>query len=162
MTRVTPDAGDPAAHPAAAALFEAWHTPDGRRRRHLVGLHRPPGAIALRSRYRHLLDPTLPDGAQGSVTRTAWDTALRLETAGDEAVKAGRLSDADQAFRDLLALAADADGDLGIVTVHAHVGLGDVARTHEDVEAALDHYENALTTARSSGYRFGAVRANDE
>jgi tetratricopeptide (TPR) repeat protein len=152
------EAADPAAHPAVDDLFDAWHTIDGRQRRRLVERHRPPGPIALRSRYRHMLDPTLPDGAQGSVPRHVWDDVLRLETAGDEAVKRGRWSDAERAFRDLQALAGGADG-VRIIAVHVQLGLGDVARAHEAVDEALEHYEAALATARADAYRFGVVRA---
>ncbi|MET8979383.1 tetratricopeptide repeat protein [Streptomyces sp. NPDC004539] len=145
---------DIAEHPQCQALFTAWHCPDAERRRALLRDIKLPGPIALRSRYRMLLDPEAPPGPWNpELTPEAWARELRLETEGDNAVRSGSLAVAHTAFRTLLEEASE--GRPRLSTVHAHFGLGRVAMEANDIETAAEHFETAVAVADDSAYRFG-------
>jgi len=74
---------------ASARLFAAWQSAGTERRTALEGLTEP-GAIALRSRYRHLLDPEAPPGPWDTgLTWEQWQEIVLLENEGDLAVRRG-------------------------------------------------------------------------
>jgi hypothetical protein len=85
-----------------------------------------PGAIALRCRYRHLLDPASSRPGAGDVcTEALWSRIIYVETDGDLALirspeRAGAV------FGELHDL--EFSTGLRIVTVNAAQGLGDAAR----------------------------------
>jgi len=144
-------------HPAADALFAAWQAAGQQREEILRGIT-VPGAIALRSRYRHLLDPAAPPGPwDAACSLEHWRSVIRLETAGDEAVHRNDFAAARSAFAELAGLEASASHR--VVTVHAHLGLGDIALGSDHAEAAAREYEAALTIATADRYRFGRLRA---
>ena len=149
---------DITAHPASAPLFAAWQADGLRRRQDILSGVPVPGAIALRSRYRHLLDPEAPPGpwnAEWSLDH--WHTVIRLETDGDEAVRRNDAARASAAFTALLGL--DSSPAHGVVAVHAHLGLGDIGLAADDAETATREYEKALTISAAARYRFGQLRA---
>ena len=152
-------AGDPVGgDKVAARLFAAWQASGQDERRELAGSMKVPGQIALRGRYRHLLDPAAPAGpwnADWSPER--WNSVLELETEGDEAVTRHDLGRAREAFAALLA--QEPPDSCGLVPVHAHMGLADIGLASEDAQAAASEYETALTLARECSYRFGQLRA---
>ncbi|MFB6888048.1 CHAT domain-containing protein [Kitasatospora sp. NPDC056327] len=149
-------AGDIADHPACRPLFEAWVGTDPAHRRRLAAAPAVPGPIALRSRYRHLLDPaTDPGPLDPDLSFEDWVLVLRLETAGDDALRSGAYAEAAAAFDELLAHGAN--GAMWPAAVHAHIGLGDLHREQDRVETALREYESAVRAA--DGYRFGRMRA---
>ncbi|EKX60237.1 tetratricopeptide repeat protein [Streptomyces ipomoeae] len=148
---------DIAEHPACEVLLTAWQCPDAEQRRALVRDINPPGPIALRSRYRMLLDPEAPSGPWNpELTPEAWVRQLRLETEGDNAVRSGSLAVALTAFRTLLEEATGGRPQLS--TVHAHLGLGKIAMEGNDIEAASEHFETAAAVADDSMYRFGRTQ----
>jgi tetratricopeptide (TPR) repeat protein len=150
--------GDIATHPASARLFAAWQTADPQRRREMLDGVPVPGAIALRSRYRHLRDPEAPPGPWDmGWSYGSWRTVIRLESEGDEAVQRNDISRARAVFGELLGL--EASGTHRVVSVHAHLGFGDIGLAIDDAEAAAREYEAALVLGREDGYRFGQVRA---
>ncbi|WP_131738716.1 tetratricopeptide repeat protein [Actinomadura roseirufa] len=141
----------------SAAVFTAWRASGEARRAPLDGLGIPRD-IALRSRYLHLLDPEAPPGPwDPGLTREHWDEIIRVETDLDRAV---RRDDLDGA-RDLCARLRDLEPSAGhrVVTVHARLALGDVARARDDAEGAVGEYEAVLAICRDDGYRFGRMRA---
>ncbi|HUZ24633.1 MAG TPA: hypothetical protein VMV07_12810 [Streptosporangiaceae bacterium] len=157
----TPDAaswGDLGRHPASATLFAAWQAADPRQRREILDGIRVPGAIALRSRFRHLLDPQAPPGPwNADWSRQTWDAVIRLETAGDEAVHRNDAAAARAAFAALPGL--DSPEPDPVVAIHARLGFGDIGLADDDAEAAAREYEAALALADATGYRFGRLRA---
>ena len=149
---------DVTAHPAAGPLLAAWQSADRQSRRQLAGAMPVPGAIALRSRYRHLLDPQAPPGPWDPAWSVAtWETVLRLETEGDEALRRNDPAAARAAFAALLGL--ELTETYPVVAVHARLGLGDIGLAGEDTEAAAGEYEAALALAADARYRFGQLRA---
>lgn len=149
---------DLSGHPASAPLFAAWQATDLRQRREILDGVPVPGPIALRSRYRHLLDPQAPPGpwdAEWSLER--WHAVIRLETEADEAVHHNDASRAEAACAALLEL--ETSPSHCVVTVHAHMGRGDIGLAADDAEAATGEYEAALALAAAAGYRFGQLRA---
>ncbi|MBM9618867.1 CHAT domain-containing protein [Streptomyces zhihengii] len=148
---------DIAEHPACAVLLSAWQSPDAERRRAMVEGLGIPGPIALRSRYRMLLDPQAPAGPWNpGLTPESWARQLRLETEGDNAVRSGALTVARDAFRALL---AEAPPDRPrVAAVHAHLGLGKVAMERNDIESAAEHFARASAAADASRYRFGRAQ----
>ncbi|WP_405603027.1 CHAT domain-containing protein [Streptomyces sp. NBC_01410] len=149
---------DIAGNPACEVLLAAWQSPDAEQKRALVRDIEVPGPIALRSRYRMLLDTEAPSGPWNpDLTPEAWVRQLRLETEGDNAVRSGSRTAALAAFQALL------DEETGskpqLPTVHAHIGLGKVAMDQNDIEAASEHFEMATAVADESMYRFGRVQA---
>lgn len=143
---------------AVAPLFAAWQASSQDKRHEIVAGLRVPGTIALRSRYRHLLDPQAPAGPWNKDwSFERWTAVLERETEGDEAVTRHDLGRAQAAFAALLAL--EPPDSCGLVPVHAHIGLADVGLASEDPSAAASEYETALALARESGYRFGQLRA---
>jgi len=139
-------------------LFDAWKAADVRQRREILDGRRVPGAIALRSRYRHLLDPEAPPGPwDAGWTMDQWDAVLRLEAQGDDAVYRNDAARARTAFAELLGL--ESSPSHRVVTVHAHLGFGDIGLAEDDAESAAREYETALALASEDGYRFGRLRA---
>lgn len=150
--------GDVAEHRANDALFAAWHADGHERRVTLLRPVPPPGPIALRSRYRHLLDPETPAGPlDPTVSRAAWDATVRLETSLDDAI---RRNDPGAAAA-ICARLLDAEPSPGcrLVSVHARIGLGDAAMAADEVDRAMAEYEEAVRLATADGYRFGLLRA---
>jgi tetratricopeptide (TPR) repeat protein len=147
-----------AAHPTSAQLFAAWHTADAsERRKELTGLSAPV-PIALRSRYRHLLDEQAPAGPWNpDWSRAQWDAVLTLESEGDLAISHNDVTKARTAFTALLQL--DFPDSTGLTAVHAHIGLGDIGLATDESQRAASGYETAFTLARAAGYRFGQLRA---
>ncbi|MFB6907763.1 CHAT domain-containing tetratricopeptide repeat protein [Streptomyces sp. P11-1] len=145
--------GDITRHPSAESIFAAWQRSSvGRRREAVDGP--PPGAIALRCRYRHLADPVEPHRVPAPVTAELWDRALIAETEIDEAVHTGRFDRAAALCRELL------DGPYDELTAtNALIGSGDVHRARGQVEQAIEQYDLALRRADACGYRFGRLRA---
>jgi tetratricopeptide (TPR) repeat protein len=140
---------------ASAGLFAAWQSAGAERRTVLAGLT-PPGAIALRSRYRHLLDPeTQPGPWDTALTWEQWQEIVLLEYEGDLAIRRGAA--AGGIFARLLSL--EPSSAHRVVTVHAHIGFADVARAGDDGETAATEYETALRAAEKDRYRFGSMRA---
>ncbi|GAA2285424.1 hypothetical protein GCM10010415_64260 [Streptomyces atrovirens] len=149
---------DIAGHPACEVLLAAWQSPDAGRRRALVRDIEVPGPIALRSRYRMLLDDAAPPGTWNpGMTPEAWVRQLRLETEGDNAVRSGAHTAALAAFRALLEEETGSRPQLP--AVHAHIGLGNIAMEQDRIEAAAEHFEKATVVADASAYRFGRLRA---
>ncbi|MEV7218416.1 CHAT domain-containing protein [Streptomyces sp. NPDC056353] len=145
-------------HPASAPLYAAWLAEDGGERKRLLEDVRPPGPVALRSRYRHLLDPEAPPGpCDPGLSSAAWTTCLLLETRGDDAVRRNDSASATTIFTELLG--RETSSPLRVVTVNAHVGLGDAASARGDIETATRAYGTALEIASDDGYRFGRLRA---
>jgi tetratricopeptide (TPR) repeat protein len=156
MSGVAPT--DVTGHPASQTLFAAWQSSGFEQRQDLLRGIRAPGPIALRARYRHLLDPEAPAGpwdADWPVDR--WDEVIRLETAGDDAVHGNDVSQAEAVF--LALRARETSASHRVLTVHAHLGFGDIGLARDDAEVAAGGYEAALTLAISDGYRFGQLRA---
>ena len=142
------------AHPMAEQLFVAWHGANPDDRAELATLP-PPGAIALRCRYRHLMDTVSTGARLTPIERSLWDQALLLETEGDLALVTGDFQQARSAFETLRGLA---NGHHVLLT-NALIGLGDVLRGIDEVEQATAAYEAALDAAEEEGYRFGRMRA---
>lgn len=141
----------------SARLFAAWQLTAQRRREALAGMP-PPGALATRSRYRHLLDPEAPPGPwDPDLSLDRWQEILSLEHEGDSAVRSNDAVEAREIFTRLLGLEPSATHR--VVTVHAHIGFADIARVNDDSEAAVREYEIALGVAGTDGYRFGRMRA---
>jgi tetratricopeptide (TPR) repeat protein len=150
--------GDITGHPASARLFAAWQATGLRARQEILDGVSPPGPIALRSRYRHLLDPKAPPGPWDAAwSLDTWHAVIRLETAGDGAVRRSDFTSARTAFAELLGRESPESGS--VVTVHARLGLGDIGLNGDDAEAAAREYEAALVLAGEAGYRFGRLRA---
>ncbi|MBL8929045.1 MAG: CHAT domain-containing protein [Kineosporiaceae bacterium] len=151
-----------ATSPDSRALFAAWQLaasgpPGVRSARRQLTRTPEPGAVALRCRYRHLLDPAaapVPRGETPSWDR--WCEITRIETEGDLALVRAP-SNAAAVFERLRALEDSAT--LRIVTVNALQGLGDTARQHDQHEAAAQLLTAAIDLAANDGYRFGEVRA---
>jgi tetratricopeptide (TPR) repeat protein len=142
---------------ASARLFAAWQLPGPRRRKALAGIQ-PPGAVALRSRYRHLLDPEAPPGPWDvDLSLDRWQEIISLEHEGDLAVRRNDAVQATDIFARLLGLEPSASHR--VVTVHAHIGFGDIALAGDDSETAIGQYEIALGVAGADGYQFGRMRA---
>lgn len=144
--------------PVSLALYSAWAVRrDREQAARLLRSVEVPGHVALRSRYRHLLDPAsrIPmDDADLSEDR--WIEIVRLECVGDSAlIRDPR--DAAVHFRALMEL--ETSSSLRIVTANALQGLGDAARQADDLEAAAQHLAAALEVATADGYRFGRARA---
>lgn len=151
-------ADDIAAHPAAAPLLAAWQSAGPERRAELLAGLRVPGPIALRGRYWHLLDPQAPAGPWNpGWPADRWYAALRLEHAADQAASRNDASGAQAAWTELLEM--EAPGEPGLLTVHAKLGLGDLAIAADEPQEAVGQYDAALTLADSLGYRFGRLRA---
>lgn len=145
-------------HPASLVLHAAWRAEDRSERMRLLEGLRPPGPVALRSRYRHLLDPEAPPGPwDPGLSLDAWQAAVSLEDQGDQAVRRNDSAQATRIFTELLG--HETSSSLRVVTVHARVGLGDVALAGDDFESAAREYEAALEIASGDGYRFGRLRA---
>lgn len=145
--------GDITRHPSSKLIFAAWQRSSAERRRIPVEC-RPPGAIALRCRYRHLTDPVEPYGVPAPVTAELWNQALTAETEIDNAVHTGRFAHATALCRELI------DGPYDELTVtNALIGAGDVHRARGEVEEAIAQYDLALRRADACGYRFGRLRA---
>ncbi|MFD9001448.1 hypothetical protein ACFV0T_10830 [Streptomyces sp. NPDC059582] len=149
---------DISGHPACEELLAAWQSSDAIQRKSLVQSIDVPAPIALRSRYQALRDP---EGSAGpwnpDLTPEAWVRQLRLETEGDNAVRAGSHNEAFAAVRALLE--AETGNRPRLPTVHAHIGLGRIAVAQEDIEAATEHFKKAAAVADDSTYRFGRVQA---
>jgi tetratricopeptide (TPR) repeat protein len=152
------DSDDIARHPASAPVFAAWQATSRPERMEILDGVRVPGPIALRSRYRHLLDPQAPPGPwDAGWSLEKWHTVLRLEAAGDDAVHRNDAARAQAAFAALLEL--ESSSSHPVVTVHARIGFGDIGLAGDDAEAATNDYETALGLAAGAGYRFGQLRA---
>ncbi|MET9997328.1 tetratricopeptide repeat protein [Streptomyces microflavus] len=150
--------GDIGGHPASPVLHAAWLVGDRSERRSLIEGLRPPGPVALRSRYRLLLDPEAPSGPCGpGLSSVEWNTNVSLENQGDIAVLHNDADSATRIFTELLG--REPSLSLRVVTVNARVGLGDVASARGDIETAVREYETALEIADDDGYRFGRLRA---
>src|SRR5699024_6433703 len=149
-----PDASDVLGHPLAEALFMAWNGGTVADRAALAR-QRPPGPVALRSRYRHMIDAAGTGVRLEPIERGLWDRALLMETEGDRALVTGDLDHAATAFDSLL---REVRGH-PVPTVNALIGIGDVHRARDDVDKAVAAYDAALELADKAGYRFGTVRA---
>jgi len=142
---------------ASARLFAAWQLADAPRRKALAGMLSP-GALALRSRHRHMLDPEAPPGPwDADLSLDRWQEIISLEHAGDLAIRRNDAFQASDIFARLLGLEPSASQR--VVTVHAHIGFGDIALARDDSETAIGEYEIALGAAGEDGYRFGRMRA---
>ncbi|WP_326755238.1 CHAT domain-containing protein [Streptomyces hirsutus] len=149
---------DIAEHPACEVLLVAWQSPDAGQKRALVRDIEVPGPIALRSRYRMLLDTEAPPGPWNpDLTADVWARQLRLETEGDNAVRSGAHPAALASFRALLE--EETGSEPRLPTVHARIGFGHVAMEQDRIEAASEHFEQATAVAATSAYRFGRLRA---
>ncbi|WP_069769432.1 tetratricopeptide repeat protein [Streptomyces sp. LUP30] len=149
---------DIADHPASRVLYTAWVAEDRSERTALVEGLEPPGAVALRSRYRHLRDPEASPGpCDRGLSFADWKASVSLDDQGDMAVRANDSVAATRIFTELLG--HETSASLRVVTVNARVGLGDVAFAVGDIESAAREYEAALEIANTDGYRFGRLRA---
>jgi len=146
--------GDITEHRLAGTLFQMWHTGSARTRSGLASL-RPPGPIALRCRYLHLIDTARTGATVPPVPPELWRRALVAETEIDDALRRG---DFDDARRRCAELAGDGGFD-DVTVVNALIGLGDADRATNRVEQAIEHYEAAVVRADAAGYRFGRLRA---
>ncbi|MFJ8558045.1 hypothetical protein ACIRD0_11570 [Streptomyces microflavus] len=145
--------GDITQHPSSKLIFAAWQRSSAERGRVPVECP-PPGAVALRCRYRHLTDLAEPYGVPAPVTAELWDRALLAETELDDAVHTGRFDHAAALCRELL------EGQYDELTAtNALIGLGDVHRARGEVEQAIEQYGMALRRADARRYRFGRLRA---
>jgi tetratricopeptide (TPR) repeat protein len=145
-------------HPASAPLLAAWQATDIRQRQEILDGVPVPGPIALRSRYRHLLDAEALAGPwDAHWSRARWHAVIRLETQGDDAVRRNDVAGARAAFGALLGLGAAESSR--VVAVHAHLGFGDIGLAGDDPEVATREYEAALALAAADRYRFGQLRA---
>lgn len=145
-----------AASTTSDTLFEAWTTPDVGRRSALTRDLAVPGEVALRARL-HFLRGLSTNGRVPvqTLSRADWDSVIAAESRGDSLLAQGSAL-AGACFQDLLAL-DDPWPDL--VGVHALIGLADVARLKEDVEASGAYYAQAIARAREAGHEFGELRA---
>lgn len=148
-------------HPAAVtthrmfeSLFTLWCNGSAAERAVLAEVG-PPGPIALRCRYRHLIDTARRDVSTEPVDFDHWQRSIVAETFVDEAIVGGRYDRAAEVCRLLL----EQDGFDAVTRVNARIGLGDVHRVRGEAEPAIDAYEAALTAADAAGYRFGRLRA---
>lgn len=149
---------DITAHPASAPLFAAWQADGLRQRQDLLSSVHVPGAIALRSRYRYLLDPEAPPGPwDAEWSLDTWHAVIRLEAEGDEAVHRNDAASARAAYTALLGL--ESSPPHSVAAVHAHLGFGDIGLAADDAETATREYEDALALAAAARYRFGQLRA---
>jgi tetratricopeptide (TPR) repeat protein len=140
-------------HPAFPALRAAWNALDHAARARILDGVSPPGAIALRSRYRHLLYEKSPPGPWEAGD---WEAILAAEDEGDRAVSHNDSEKARAIFIRLLGL--EPSETHRVVTVHARTGLGDIALAANDGESAAREYEAALAIARQDSYLFGQVK----
>ncbi|WP_316762060.1 tetratricopeptide repeat protein [Streptomyces herbicida] len=145
--------GDITRHRMAPLIFEAWNSDSPQARRRLAE-HPPPGAIALRCRYRHLLDTAVTGAAVEPVDPEEWHRALTAETEGDTAIREGGYDRAHTVFADLAAATTS-----GVTRVNAWLGVGDAHRHLDTPEQAVAAYQRALGDAVALGYRFGELRA---
>lgn len=141
-------------HRLAAVLFALWHDGTPPERAALADVA-PPGPIALRCRYRHLLDTARKGAEPEPVDLDHWQRALVAETFADEAIVGGRYDQAADVCRLLL----EQGGFDAVTMANARIGLGDAHRHCGEVAPAVDEYESALTAADAAGYRFGRLRA---
>lgn len=145
-------------HPAVVPLFRAWSAPDHATRLAILGAVAVPGPIALRSRYRHLHDPSAPRGPLApGLDLARWRAILALETEGDLALQSGDLDRAATIFAELAN--HEPAPEHRAVLVHARIGIGDVARARDRIDDAIAAYEEAVSLAISDHYRFGELRA---
>ena len=147
--------GDITEHRLADRLFTEWNsgTPHSRA---ALAQEPPPGPIALRCRFRHLIDVAGTGVPVGPVTRMAWNAVLIAETRGDDAVRRGALLEAETEFRRVLTDHAGSP----VAMANALIGLGDVFRIKEPPADAIAAYEDALQHSGEAGYRFGELRAS--
>ncbi|MFI7500965.1 tetratricopeptide repeat protein [Streptomyces sp. NPDC049687] len=144
--------GDITRHRLAGLLHDAWNSGSADAARHLAELP-PPGPIALRCRYRHLLDATAGGAVLEPVDQEEWNRSLTVETEGDTALREGDYARA-------LALFGDLTGSPSTVTrVNAWIGVGDAHAHREEPEQAVEAYERAVRAATAPRYRFGELRA---
>lgn len=146
--------GDITAHMLVGLLFEAWRTesPDLRAD---VASRPPPGPIALRCRYHHLIDSEREGNPLAPVSEEEWNRALVVETEGDNALRVGDFDRAITLFREV----EDGRGFDLVSSANARLGIGEAHRARGDVEGASRWFEAALHSAGQAGYRFGRLRA---
>ncbi|WP_019057051.1 tetratricopeptide repeat protein [Streptomyces prunicolor] len=145
--------GDITQHRLATAVHDAWHG-DSLEGRTALADCPPPGAIALRSRYRHVIDSVSTGAVLAPVSLEDWNRALIAETEIDNAVHTG-----DYAHAALLCGELAGDSGDEVTLTNALIGSGDVHRALGQAEEAVDHYETALGHSDSCAYRFGRLRA---
>ena len=145
--------GDITQHRLATAVHNAWHG-DSLDRRTALADCPPPGAIALRSRYRHVIDSVSTGAVLAPVSLEDWNRALIAETEIDNAVHTG-----DYAHAALLCGELAGDSGDEVTLTNALIGSGDVHRALGQAEEAVDQYEAALGHSDSCAYRFGRLRA---
>ncbi|MFJ8962887.1 tetratricopeptide repeat protein [Lentzea sp. NPDC102401] len=144
--------GDIAEHPLATVLHAAWMGEPAAAE--TLAQHKPPGPIALRSRYLHVMDASR-DGTLAPVDIDRWNHAITAETLGDHAIRTGEYDRALNLFTEL----ADDQRFDPITVTNARVGIADVHRSRGASSAAIDAYESALVASTQAGYRFGRLRA---
>ncbi|MEU6057241.1 tetratricopeptide repeat protein [Streptomyces sp. NPDC047097] len=145
--------GDITEHRLAKAVRDAWHSDSPDRRTALAGSP-PPGAIALRCRYRHVADSVRTGAVLAPVALESWNRSLIAETEIDNAVHTGDFARAARMCEDL---ARQCDDE--VTLVNALIGSGDVLRALGRAEEATGRYESALRHSGSCLYRFGRLRA---
>jgi tetratricopeptide (TPR) repeat protein len=149
---------DVTAHPAAGPLLKAWQSADPHSREEILDDLPVPGPIALRCRYWQLRDAqALPGPWDPAWSTQTWNTVLRLESEGDEALRHNDSAAAAEAFTQLLEL--ELTETHPVVQVNARLGLGDIALSKDGGEPAATHYDAALALATEAGYPFGRLRA---
>ena len=153
---VTPD--EVARSSVSLAVFRAWTKRTQRDSAADVLRSVPvPGAVAVRARYRHLLDPggRVPDG-DVDIDLQLWIAIIEAETAGDLALVESP-SKAAQHFAQAATL--ERSTLLRVVTVNALQGAGDAARQADDHDVAAPNLIEALDIAAADSFRFGEMRA---
>lgn len=144
------------------AVFAAWQlaatAPDGvRTAQDLLAQLAAPGPIALRCRYRHLVNPaSAPVQEPDALSWDVWVEIIRSESAADLALV--RDPSAAPAMFDRLR-DLEHSPTLRMVTVNALQGLGDAARQSDQHEAAAQLLTDGLDLAAHDRYRFGEARA---
>ncbi|MGG5259077.1 CHAT domain-containing tetratricopeptide repeat protein [Phycicoccus avicenniae] len=138
-------------------LYRDWvAVPDRDTGPWLVECPEEPVTIALRSRWHYLRQlaarpAVAPDHR---VDVGMWKREVDLEDEADRALVTHDLDVAEDRFTTMRRHASHP-----LVEVQALIGLGDVAREHDQTDRARKLYEEALSAASDLNFRFGALRA---
>lgn len=150
----------PKSYELSCQLWKAWRSFDVN---HPVPPKEPAfssrAPVVLRARHHILHHPV--DNQDPRWFKTSFDTWTReveLVEEGEAAIMAGRLVDARARFAELFELAQQEDAHPARL-VDALIGLGDVSRTEEKLDAAESRYREAVRISNRYNMPFGRIRA---